>query len=184
MGRRDGESRRPRASPRREALHASQASRRELIGAALTTETAEWMGGWADGLITAGADSSALQQVIEAFRAGGGDEKPVMLQSAVCYAPTKEQALAAAHDQWRHALLTRRWCSTSTCRPNSIRPANSTTPERWSKDLRISADINQFVDWLSRDADLGFDAIYIHHVGRDIERFIDDFSAHVFSSFI
>jgi probable non-F420 flavinoid oxidoreductase len=151
----------------------------KLIGAALTPETAEWMGGWADGLITAGTDSAALRRVIEAFRAGGGLAKPVLLQSAVCYAPTMEQALAAAHDQWRHALLDPSMILNLNMPVDFDHASESTPPERLVKGLRISSDLHQFSEWLAQDAEAGVDAVYLHHVGRELDRFIDEFGAHV-----
>ena len=72
-----------------------------LLGAALTPQTAEWMGTWADGLITGGGSSS----VVDAFRHGGGANKPVFLQVVLSYDPDEAQALQAAHDQWRHGAL-------------------------------------------------------------------------------
>ena len=44
-----------------------------LIGAAVSPETARWVGGWADGLITVGHDVKTVAGVIEAFRTTAGD---------------------------------------------------------------------------------------------------------------
>jgi hypothetical protein len=49
--------------------------------------------------------------------------------------------------------------------------------------LRISADTQQFVDWLAQDVEIGFETIFLHHVGRDLQRFIDVFSSRVLPSF-
>lgn len=43
-----------------------------IIGAAITPETAEWLGGWADGLITTSRPPEQLKKVVDAFRRGGG----------------------------------------------------------------------------------------------------------------
>jgi hypothetical protein len=45
-----------------------------------------------------------------------------------------------------------------------------------TKGLRISNDISEYIDWFQADAELGFDAIYIHHVGRDLDTFIRVFA--------
>ena len=65
-----------------------------LIGAALTPETSEWLGGWADGLITAGKKTEDLRRVVDAFHRGGGEGKPMFLQAALSFAPTDEEAVA------------------------------------------------------------------------------------------
>jgi coenzyme F420-dependent glucose-6-phosphate dehydrogenase len=46
-----------------------------LLGAAVTPETAELIGSWADGLLTVSAPSEVLANVVRAFRAGGGEGK-------------------------------------------------------------------------------------------------------------
>src|SRR5688572_16088344 len=61
-----------------------------LLGAATTPETAEWVGGWADGLLTVSADPPALREVVNAFRQAGGAGKPMYLQAMVGYDPDEE----------------------------------------------------------------------------------------------
>ena len=43
----------------------------------------------------------------------------------------------------------------------------------------VSADLAQHTARLQELADLGFDAIYLHHVGQELARFIDAFGEHV-----
>jgi hypothetical protein len=45
--------------------------------------------------------------------------------------------------------------------------------------LHIGADPDAQVRWLEEALTLGFDEIYLHHVGRDLGRFIDVFGARV-----
>ena len=40
-------------------------------------------------------------------------------------------------------------------------------------------DLAQQLAWLEQDRQLGFDAIYLHEVGRNQERFIETFGARV-----
>jgi coenzyme F420-dependent glucose-6-phosphate dehydrogenase len=42
-----------------------------LFGAALTADTAEWLGEWADGLLTASVKPEQLLPLIKAFKDGG-----------------------------------------------------------------------------------------------------------------
>jgi coenzyme F420-dependent glucose-6-phosphate dehydrogenase len=46
-----------------------------LLGAAVTAESARWVGGWADGLLTVGGAPETIRQAIDAFHEGGGAEK-------------------------------------------------------------------------------------------------------------
>ncbi|HEX2091618.1 MAG TPA: TIGR03885 family FMN-dependent LLM class oxidoreductase, partial [Longimicrobiaceae bacterium] len=75
-----------------------------LIGPALSPETAEWMGGWADGLITIVGEPEGMRAIIDAFRRGGGEGKPVFLQAQLSFARREEDALRAAWEQWRSVM--------------------------------------------------------------------------------
>jgi alkanesulfonate monooxygenase SsuD/methylene tetrahydromethanopterin reductase-like flavin-dependent oxidoreductase (luciferase family) len=76
-----------------------------LIGAALSEETAAWMGGWADGLITVSKPLPELEKVLAAFKANGGAGKPVYLKVQLSYATNEEKALKGGWDQWRTNVL-------------------------------------------------------------------------------
>jgi probable non-F420 flavinoid oxidoreductase len=151
-----------------------------LIGAALTEETAGWMGGWVDGLITAGADHDGLKKLVNAFREGGGAGKPLWLQSAISFASTKEEALKAAHDQWRQAALSPKLLADLPTPQQFDSACQYVPPEVLLDKLRVSADLNEHWDWIEQDAELGFDRIYLHQVGRHMmSQFIDRFGERI-----
>ena len=72
----------------------------DLVGPAVTPETAARHAAWADGLITVNQPKDTLQKVLDAYREAGG-RGPARLQIHLSWAPTEEEALAIAHDQWR-----------------------------------------------------------------------------------
>lgn len=43
----------------------------------------------------------------------------------------------------------------------------------------ISSDLGQHAAWLGELLELGFDEVYLHHVGKEQNRFIDTFGAKV-----
>jgi coenzyme F420-dependent glucose-6-phosphate dehydrogenase len=146
-----------------------------VVGAAITPETAEWVAGWADAIITTYKPPEKQQQFIEAFRRGGGENKPMFLQAQTSYAPSKQEALAGAHDQWRNNILESR-VLTELRMPNQFDTFGEfISPEHLQGHIRISADIQQHITWLQEDVALGFERIYIHNVNRDQERFIETF---------
>ncbi len=57
-----------------------------LPGAAVTEATAEFVGGWADGLLTVSGKPEQIREVVEAFRRGG-EGKPLF--NASCSGPVK-----------------------------------------------------------------------------------------------
>src|SRR5918999_991604 len=71
-----------------------------LIGAAVSAETAAWVGGWADGLVTVNQPREQLERMIATFRAGGGEGKLLAVQVHLAWAPDEDSALEIAHDQW------------------------------------------------------------------------------------
>jgi coenzyme F420-dependent glucose-6-phosphate dehydrogenase len=47
-----------------------------IIGAAVTAETARWVGSWADGLLTVGGTPETVRQTLDAFYEGGAPASP------------------------------------------------------------------------------------------------------------
>jgi coenzyme F420-dependent glucose-6-phosphate dehydrogenase len=144
-----------------------------LLGAAITAETAAWLGQWADGLITTGSSKEELQKIVTAFRDNGGEHKPMYLQSALCLGRTKDEALAICYDQWRQAALDVAQIAELPTPAAFDRVTATTTKEELSDKVRISADFNELWDAVQRDSELGFERVYIHHLGRDLTRFLE-----------
>ena len=51
--------------------------------------------------------------------------------------------------------------------------------EAVAENVRVSADLGRHAAWLREDLELGFGELYLHHVGREQEAFIDAFGASV-----
>jgi coenzyme F420-dependent glucose-6-phosphate dehydrogenase len=150
-----------------------------LVGAAVTAETARWAGEWADGLITVNQDLAALRRVVEEFRAGGGAGKPMFLQVHVSYAADEETALAIAHEQWRQGSLGGEvpW---NLATPAEFEAASAKVrPEDVRANVLVSADLERHAGWLAEYLDLGFDGLYLHHVGQEQHAFVDAFGEKV-----
>jgi coenzyme F420-dependent glucose-6-phosphate dehydrogenase len=155
-----------------------------LLGAALSPETARWVGSWADGLITVAGRPDDMRAVIDAFRERAGDDKPMFLQTAVSFARTDEEAASAAHDQWRHCLLPATQLADLPS-PSAFDHASADVDvcSVMSK-VRISSNIHRHLEWLHQDCDMGFKHIYLHNVARhDQERFIEACAERVIPSF-
>ena len=72
----------------------------DLIGPAVTPETAARHAAWADGLVTVNQSKETLLKVLDSYRAAGG-RGLARLQIHLSWAPTEDEAVAIAHDQWR-----------------------------------------------------------------------------------
>ncbi|GAA1975224.1 TIGR03885 family FMN-dependent LLM class oxidoreductase [Isoptericola halotolerans] len=150
-----------------------------LLGAAVTPATAGWVGQWADGIITVNQPLDVLREVLDAFRGGGGDGKPAVLQVHVSWAPTDDAARRLAHEQWAPAILGSPvgWLLDLPQELEEI--AAYIDPDDMHPHVLASSDPGQHVDWLAELADLGFDEVYVHHVGQQQAPFLDLYGSDV-----
>ncbi|HEX6100806.1 MAG TPA: TIGR03885 family FMN-dependent LLM class oxidoreductase [Thermoanaerobaculia bacterium] len=151
-----------------------------LVGAALTAATAGWLGGWADALITTAQDRETMQEIVDAFRRGGGEGKPMFLQAVVSYAEDDAAALDAAHEQWR-ALVAGSELLATLPSPRQFEAAGAAVPrDAVRRKFRVSADLDRHLRWLEDDFAMGFARVYLHNVNRAGQRaFIDRFGRDV-----
>ena len=150
-----------------------------ILATAVSADTARRAGEWADGLITIWQPEQALRRVIDAFREGGGDGRPLALQVHVSWAPDEAKALEIAHDQWRTNVFEAPLCWDIATAEEFDLAARHVRPEDMHGGVLISAEPARFVEWLRAAADLGFDEIYVHHVGQEQRDFLDCFGEHV-----
>jgi coenzyme F420-dependent glucose-6-phosphate dehydrogenase len=150
-----------------------------LIGAAITPETAEWVAGWADGLITNSGPREKMEKVVEAFRRGGGEGKPMILKAEVSYAASDEVALRSAWEEWKTNIFESSLLAQLRTPTEFEAAAKYVTQEDMREHVRISSDLDRQVEWLREDLEMGFSTITIHNVNREQERFILDFGPRV-----
>jgi coenzyme F420-dependent glucose-6-phosphate dehydrogenase len=150
-----------------------------LFGAAVREVSAEFLGSWADGLLTVSGKPEQVEKVVEAFQRGGGKGKPLFMQVGLNWAPTEEEALQGAHEQWRYNFLGGEvnWELRS---PQGFDMATRyVKPEDIKDSLLISSDLNQHVDWLSQFIELGFEELQLDQVGRNQDAFLEAFGTKV-----
>jgi coenzyme F420-dependent glucose-6-phosphate dehydrogenase len=153
----------------------------KIVGAALSPETAEWMGAWADGLITVVGTRESMRKTIDAFRRGGGEGKPIFLQAQLSFAKTEEEALRGAWEQWRTVKLLPSPVLSDLRLPSQFDAiGEAISPADVKEKMRVSADVEQHLEWLREDVEMGFEEINLHcvHVEQQ-ERFIDVFGEKV-----
>jgi probable non-F420 flavinoid oxidoreductase len=150
-----------------------------LVGAAVSSTTARTVGGWADALITINQPVDVLREVVDAFRQGGGEGKPIYLQVHLSWAEDDASAEAIAYEQWRTNVFG------TTLAWNLELPEQFDEAGRYVQpaDVRdvvlVSADLDRHLAWLHEYVDLGVDGLYLHHVGQSQDAFIEAFAAKV-----
>ena len=147
-----------------------------LYGAAVSETTAEWVGRWADALITTGRPRDDMGRLMDAFRRGGGAGKPVAVQHVLSWAATTEQARKQAHEQWRFAALPNEDDLWNLRTPREFdRATADISVEMVSEKIPCSADLDFHLERLRAYEDLGVDQVYLFNVGRNQREFIETF---------
>jgi len=146
-----------------------------MIAAAITPATAQWAGSWADGLITISQPLDKLAAVVDAFRRGGGEGKPLFLKVQLSYAGTDEEALLGAWDQWRSNIFPSSVLSDLRSPEQFDALGKFVTKEQMHASVLISANPDTHTRQLIKYANLGFEHLYLHNVNRGQSRFIEDF---------
>ena len=150
-----------------------------IYGAALSAETAEWVGSWADGLITIGLPSTQLAEILDAFRRGGGAGKPVKVQASLAWAPTMAEARDGAWRQWRGnvigaaALPILRTCAEFEA------AARFVTADDVARSMPVSHDPLEHAERLQDYVDAGATDIYLFNVAPPQREFIEVFAERV-----
>ncbi|MFD2792240.1 TIGR03885 family FMN-dependent LLM class oxidoreductase [Promicromonospora vindobonensis] len=149
-----------------------------LLCPALTAATAGRHAAWADGLITVNQPVPNLRRIIDAYREAGGAGE-VTVQVHVSWAPDLAEAEAVALDQWR----------TNTGSPETAADTATTAAfDARARDVGIaevrravlvSADLGELTARLAALRDAGADRLYLHHVGRRQDAFVEAFGEQV-----
>lgn len=146
-----------------------------LLAAAAGPATARRVATWADGLITFNRPIGILRQVIEGWREGGGEGKPVHLQVHVSFAQSRRRALDVAHHYWATNVFPPAVMWELSAPEQFEAAAEHVRPEDMTDAVVIADDTAEIAERLQRLAEAGFEDIYLHQVGRmpEQERFID-----------
>jgi coenzyme F420-dependent glucose-6-phosphate dehydrogenase len=150
-----------------------------LIGAALTNETARWLGSWADGMITTSRPKDELRQIIANFREGGGENKPVYVKVQLSYHKDLPTARTLAHEQWRNNVFPSHLLSDIRSPQGFDAIGNRVREQDMDASVRSSNSLDQHLEWLLGDIEAGASGIYLHNVNLLQNEFIDKFGEKV-----
>lgn len=135
------------------------------------------------GIAVSGADSCALAgahadlmiatepkaELVEAFDATGGADKPRVGQVAVCWDPDRDAAVARAHEQFRWFGLG--W-KVNADLPNPTAFAGASqfvTPEQVGDALACGPDVEEHVAAIKPYLDAGFDEVALVQIGAETQ---------------
>jgi probable non-F420 flavinoid oxidoreductase len=150
----------------------------DLVGPAVGVATAARAAQWADGLITVNAPAEHLRRMIDAYRDAGGRGK-IRLQVHVSWAPDEQEAMAIAREQWRSNVFPPPACWDIDTAEVFDAVSENVPDDVIRRTVLVSSDLGQQAQWLADFIELGFDGLYLHHVGQQQQPFIEAFGAEV-----
>jgi coenzyme F420-dependent glucose-6-phosphate dehydrogenase len=153
-----------------------------LYGAALTPETAAWLGPWADGLITVRKPRAELRMVVESFAGNGGFGKPMALQLQVSWSENRDDARIAAWQQWRNAAAPPHLLADLRTPGDFDKLTSDFEPGEIEGVIPLVTEGRELLDMIADAQSLGFEEIYVHNVSRDQAGFMRFMSREVLPS--
>jgi probable non-F420 flavinoid oxidoreductase len=149
-----------------------------LILPALTVATARRHATWADGLVTVNKPVKELRQMIEAYREAGGAGE-IAVQVHLSWAPTVEEAESIALDQWRTLTGPPEVAADTRTTAEFDALGQDVGVEQVRRAVLVSADLGELTALLADLRDAGADRLYLHHVGKQQDAFIEAFGERV-----
>ncbi len=130
-----------------------------------------------DGIITVGAADEKIKGLMARFEKGAREagkdpaRMPRLIQLHVSWAETMEEATENAVKEWPNGGMP--FPKADIRNPEDFAAmALLVRPENYKNRVLISPDLDAHLAHLQHYADLGFDEIYVHNVGRNQEAFI------------
>lgn len=149
-----------------------------LIAPAISVETAVRGARWADGLATITQDPAQLREMLDRWADAGGAPRRI-LQVHLSWAPTQEEAFAIAHDQWRSNVFPSPASTDLRVASYDAVTDAGVAPELLEDAVLIASDLGELTEQIHELAALGFDELYLHHVGQEQRPFLEAFGERV-----
>jgi G6PDH family F420-dependent oxidoreductase len=141
----------------------------ELLVAASGPEAATLAGHAGDGLVATAPD----QEIVEAFTAAGGSEKPRHGQVTCCWAADVEEAKKMALELWPNAAVRGELVQELPLPRHFEQAATMVSEEDIAQAIVCGPDPELYLEQIQQFVDAGFDHVYLHQVGPDQQGFFD-----------
>jgi G6PDH family F420-dependent oxidoreductase len=135
-----------------------------IMVAAAGREAAELAGRIGDGFV----GTAPAGELLDAFRSGGGADKPCFGQVTVsCYARDEREARRTAHMWWPNAGLSGELGQVLPQPAHFEAAAENVSPEDIAELIVCGPDADRHVEFIERFAEAGYSHVYVHQVGPD-----------------
>lgn len=139
-----------------------------LLVAASGAKAATLAGELGDGLISTGPEKKVIKQ----FEKSGGSGKPTFAQITVSYDQNEEKAKKIAHRYWRFTALPSPLSSDLRLPMDFDKASSILTPDQIAETIICGANIEDYINEVSKYVSAGFNNIYFHQVGPNQDGFL------------
>jgi coenzyme F420-dependent glucose-6-phosphate dehydrogenase len=147
----------------------------EIAVAAAQPNAAELAGRVGDALVNTSPDP----EIVEAFRAAGGEGKPCYGMIHVCVGPDEGEALETAHRLWPNVGIEGE-LSRELARPAHFEDAaRMVAREKLAEMVPCGPDPERHLEAIRRYEEAGFDHVWVHQIGPDQEGFFDFYAREI-----
>lgn len=112
------------------------------------------------------------RESVDRYREAGGDG-PVYTQLHVCWAETREEAIATAHRIWPNTALPGQLAQDLRTPRHLEQAVELVTPEMVADAIPCGPDPEPLLRMVGEALDSGVDHVYFHQIGSDQEGFLD-----------
>jgi G6PDH family F420-dependent oxidoreductase len=151
----------------------------EMLVAASGTDAARLAATAGDGLIGVTPDPEMLQ----AFRAEGGEGKQAIGQLTVCFAASESDAAKVAAEWWPNAGIPGQLSQELPLPRHFEQAAQLVDATAISQTVVCGPDPERHRDAIGKYVDAGYDAVYVHQVGPEQDAFFDFYAREVLPHF-
>lgn len=138
-----------------------------LFMAAAGPRSASLAGRIADGLVCV----APQRELVERFRAAGGEGKPLVGEVTVCWAESEEAARRTAHRWWANTALRGELLQELPTPAQFEQAVAPLREEDVAEHIVCGPDAERHLQRIAEYVEAGFDHIYVHQVGPDQEGF-------------
>lgn len=129
----------------------------------------ELAGRIADGFMSV----APVAEHVEAFRKGGGGDKPVQGGFKACYAPSEDAAVRIAHELWANASVPGELSQVLPSPKHFEQASQLVTPDMTREAIACGPDPAKQAAQLKQYEDAGFDEVYVANIGPNYAELID-----------
>jgi G6PDH family F420-dependent oxidoreductase len=140
-------------------------------------KSASAAGSFGDGLVS----TAPKEKVVERYRAAG--DGPTYGQLTVCYADSKDEARATAHEYWPNAAIGGELGQELPSPRHFEQAAEMVTEDDVADRVACGPDPDTHIDEIESFVDAGFDHVYVHQVGPEQEAFMEFYEREILPSF-